>query len=247
MLYHCRTPYHEELTVYDTDEHEGERGRFRVLQFSDEAVQGVMDLTRPDRILFEYPRAMIHLIEHNHGPLREIFIVGHGIGSLARHYEGQPGSVTVAELDPEVDRVSRQYFGYSGNNVVIGDGRRILERTRQERFDCILLDAFTSSGTPRQLLSLEFFGLVRSKLDPQGSVILNLMGRSEHDPVVNAVSSTLQEEFAFCSAFALPGKGAAGKQSILLAAANRPLVYQSRHMAGFMEIAPGAGYIITDP
>lgn len=53
----------QEITVMDTQELYGEKGNFRVLQFSNEAIQGAMDLDQPERILFEYPRAIIHLVE----------------------------------------------------------------------------------------------------------------------------------------------------------------------------------------
>lgn len=244
IVYQSRTGHHE-ITVLDSEELDGEKGRFRLLQFSDGAVQGAMDLNRPERILFEYPRAMLHLMEHNHGAFGRVFVVGHGIGSLARH--GPDKRFKIAELDPEVVEVSRRFFAYPFDNVTVGDGRAVLAEEPPAAYDYIVLDAFTSKGTPRQLTSLEFFRLVREKLEPDsGFVLLNLMGRGEHDPLIGAVHTTLGEVFDTVRTFAIPVKGAAGRQNVLMAAGSRPIAYQGRRMAGFVEIAPGEGYVITD-
>ncbi|WP_430092480.1 hypothetical protein [Paenibacillus cisolokensis] len=57
ILLHDISDVHE-LKVYDTAELYGVKGRYRVLEFSDQAVQGAMDLDDPARIVLEYPRAI---------------------------------------------------------------------------------------------------------------------------------------------------------------------------------------------
>lgn len=52
----------ETITIYETNELYGEMGRFRVMAFHDDAVQGVLDLRDPARIVLEYPKAMLHLM-----------------------------------------------------------------------------------------------------------------------------------------------------------------------------------------
>lgn len=72
-----------EIQVYETTELYGERGRFRVLQFSGDAIQGALDLDHPRRVVFEYPRAMIHLMEAGEPYFEDVFLIGHGIGTIA--------------------------------------------------------------------------------------------------------------------------------------------------------------------
>ncbi|MBE1445184.1 hypothetical protein GGC63_004652 [Paenibacillus sp. OAS669] len=60
------TSDYSEVSVYETTQLYGVNGKFRCLQFSDHAVQGAMDLKDPKRIVLEYPRAIIHLMEANH-------------------------------------------------------------------------------------------------------------------------------------------------------------------------------------
>ena len=236
---------HQEIQVYDTTELYGEKGRFRVLQFSGEAIQGALDLAHPRRVVFEYPRAVIHLMECNEPYFEDVFIIGHGIGTIAGYYAEK--RIRSAEVNPEVVELSRQYFGYTGNNVRVGDGRTLLEKEQDNTYDYIILDAFTAEGTPQHLISSGFFSLARRKLQRRGSVIMNLMGRSDNDRLMNAIHTTVSEQFAYIKAFALPSEGLADIRNILLMASDRPIRHQARQMAGFVQITLGQGHIIQDP
>jgi spermidine synthase len=234
----------QDLMVCDTHDLYGEKGSFRVLQFANEAIQGAMDLRDPKRILFEYPRAIIHLMEHNHPDLSDAFIIGHGIGTLPGYWAHR--RVKVAEWDGTILELSRKYFGYTGDNVTVGDGRAVLEAQGSHTYDCIVLDAFTEKGTPRHLISGEFFAIAREKLDSQGSIIMNLIGKGDHDPLISAVHSTLVEQFAYTRSFCLSSKGTIGMRNILIMGSPKPIGFQARQMAGFTEIHLAPGFIITD-
>lgn len=234
----------QEITVYDTTELYGEKGRFRVLQFSNEAVQGAMDLNNPVRIVFEYPRAMIHLMECNTPSFEDIFVIGHGIGTIADQLSDK--RVQVAELDDKVVELSRRWFGYNKDNVIIGDGRQILGDQPSYAYDYIVLDAFTDKGTPRHLTSMEFFQLTQDKLDSQGSLIMNLMGKSETDKLIIAIHTTLSEVYPYTKSFILPNEGVTYYQNVILIGSNKPIGYQARHMAGFQEVELEQGHRIMD-
>lgn len=213
-----RNSENHEITVYDTTELYGEKGSFRVMQFSNHATQGAMDLNDPQRVLFEYPRAIIHFMEFNLPSFEDVFLIGHGIGTIAGHFPEK--RFKVAELDKQVVELSRRCFGYSQDNVVIGDGRQILEGEDPQVYDYIILDAFTAAGTPRHLISREFFSITRSKLNTSGYILMNLMGKGEHDPLINAIYTTLAEEYAYIKAFPCLQKGPPiSKISLWLAAA----------------------------
>lgn len=233
-----------EITVFDTAELYGEKGKFRVLQFSNEAIQGAMDLNRPERIVFEYPRAIIHLMECNDPSFEDVFVIGHGIGTIAGHFSEK--RLKVAELDEKVVELSKRYFGYRSDNVIVGDGRHILEREQPHAYDYIILDAFTDKGTPRHLTSREFFRITAEKLDSQGAIIMNLIGKGENDKFIHAIHTTLREEYAYTKSFSLPEEGVTGIQNIIIMGSSRPIRFQARQMAGFTEIELGQGHIIMD-
>jgi spermidine synthase len=234
---------HHEITVADTTELYGEKGNFRVLQFSNEAVQGAMDLNHPERVVLEYPRAMIHLMEYNDPSFEDVFVIGHGIGTIAGYFPDK--RCKIAELDQTVADLSERFFGYKLSNVVVGDGRHILEQELNHTYDYIILDAFTSRGTPKHLLSKEFFSITSEKLNSQGVLLINVIGRGDNDSLINAIHTTLGEVYEYIESFSL-AEGAGHIQNIILAASFRPIRYQARHMAGFKPFDPGQAYVIWD-
>ncbi|WNQ12171.1 fused MFS/spermidine synthase [Paenibacillus aurantius] len=240
---HQEVHHTSQISVYDTDELYGEKGRFRVLQFSEDAIQGALDLDHPERIVFEYPRAMIHLIEANHPSLERLFVIGHGIGTISGYFER--GQVTTAELEPGVVELSRRFFGYAGGPLMVGDGREILEREAPGSYDAIVLDAFQAEGTPLHLLSREFIRMARGKLEPTGSLLMNLTGK-RNDKLVSAVHTTLQGEFPYTQTFSLPAAGSAEVRNFVIMGSGKPITYQTRQMAGFTETELGQGYVIKD-
>lgn len=234
----------DEIAVYDTAELYGEKGNFRILQFSDGAVQGAMDLNEPERIVFEYPRAIFHLMELNDPSFEDVFVIGHGIGTIAGYLSGK--RVKVAELDDKVVELSKRFFGYRADNVIVGDGREILRREDPHAYDYIVLDAFTEQGTPRHLTSREFFEIAADKLHDHGAIILNVFGRGGNDMRINAIHTTLREQFAYTKAFLLPADHARDVQNMIIVGSNKPIGFQARQMAGFVEIELDRGYVIED-
>ncbi|MBD2844833.1 fused MFS/spermidine synthase [Paenibacillus sp. IB182496] len=226
----------DELVVYDTEELYGERGRFRVLQFSKTAVQGALDLDDPQRVVFEYTRAMLHLLTHNRQPSERVFMIGHGIGTIAAQLPET--RVTTAELDPRVLEVSREWFGYDQDNVRIGDGRELLANEPEQSLDGVLLDAFDARGTPAHLLSRDFMRLARAKLAEGGLLIANLAGRGRRDRPAAAAYAAMAAQFAHAQAYVLPAAGRGDIVNLVLAASDRPIHCQGRAMAGFVPFAP---------
>lgn len=241
---HIEHEYNQEIIVLDTTELFGEKGHFRVMQFYNEAIQGAIDLDQPERVLFEYPKAIIHLMELNDPSFEDMFVIGHGVGTIPRYFSHK--RCKVAELNTAIVNLSRQYFGYTLDNVTIGDGREILEAELSESYDYIILDAFTEKGTPHHLVSLEFFKIAFKKLDSQGFILVNLIGRSEHDPMINAIYTTISHQFPYVKSFSLPSDASAENQNMLIVGGKRPIKYQSKHLSGFNEIELGFGYIIRD-
>lgn len=242
LIHHTVSTF-QELFVYETFRLYGQNGRFRLLQFSETAVQGAMDLDHPERILFEYPQAMIHLMEHHLPEFHSAFMIGQGIGTIPRRFPEK--NFKIAELDGDVVRISREYFGYTADNVFVGDGRRLLAAEAPGSQDFVLVDAFNPAGTPRHLTSLEFFHIVRSKLSSRGAVILNLAGKETNDRHINAIHTTLGCVFPHTAAFVLPSSGR--QCNIILAGSQEPVNARVNQMAGFREAALEEGHNVRDP
>lgn len=236
----------DKILVYETDSLFGEKGSFRVLQFADEAVQGAIDLVRPERIVFEYPRALIHMMEHNQKDLNEfenIFIIGHGIGTISSYFSDK--KCVTAEINVDVVQASKQFFGSSGHGVILGDGRQLLEQ-QHELYDYIVVDAFTSSGVPKHLANQSFFALAHAKLKPDGVLLMNVIGKGKQDTNINASYSTLQLHFPYYYAFTLQTSSDRDIRNSILIGSRKSLRFRLRQMAGFIPYIPEPGYVRYD-
>ncbi|GGD53363.1 spermidine synthase [Paenibacillus nasutitermitis] len=233
----------QEIVVYEAAQLFGETGKFRFLQFSDQAVQGAVDLNNPGRIVLEYPRAIIHVMECNRPSFENVFMIGHGIGTIASHYPDK--RFKVAEIDGNVVELSRRYFDYRADNVEIGDGRHLLGKEEAGRLDYIIVDAFTRKGTPTHLTSLEFMKLTNEKLGSRGSLIMNLMGKPKGDRLINAIYSTLGEIYPYRTALSLRGAGEE-LRNIIVVGSSGAIECDSRELAGFEVIELDEGHIIWD-
>ncbi len=242
-MYYEQSTY-EQITVYETNELYGEKGHFRVLQFANADVQGALDLDHPQRIVFEYPRAIIHLLEHNVHELQRLFIIGQGIGTLGTYFADR--EVKIAELDEAVARISVDYFGCKAESIGIGDGRSMLSVQPQQHYDVIVLDAFSQDGTPLHLVSLECLYMMQSKLHTSGYIIMNLIGRGSNDRRIHAIYTTLCEVFEHVQCFQLPVEKNSDVRNIIMMAGCAPIRYQLRQMASFTMMQPEHAYILYD-
>jgi hypothetical protein len=116
------------------------------------------------------------------GRLARVAVVGLGTGSLACHR--QDGEAwTFFELDPHVVRIARdpnlfRFLSACGPDVriVTGDARLTLTRS-PERYDLIVLDAFSSDAIPVHLLTREAFAGYLSRLTERGVIVSHISNR----------------------------------------------------------------------
>ncbi len=115
-------------------------------------------------------------------------LIGLGAGTLAAY--GQPGDVfRFYEINPAVIRLAEGeggYFTYLADcparvEIVPGDGRLSLERelaaAGPQRYDVLVLDAFSSDSIPVHLLTRESFALYLAHLAPDGVLAVHISNR----------------------------------------------------------------------
>jgi hypothetical protein len=127
------------------------------------------------------------------GGLKKVASVGLGTGSLACHRrDGE--AWTFFEIDPEVIRIARDpaLFRFLARcapdaPIVLGDARLTLEASA-DRYDLIVLDAFSSDAIPVHLLTREAFAGYLSRLTENGVLVVHISNRHlELAPVLAAV------------------------------------------------------------
>jgi hypothetical protein len=116
------------------------------------------------------------------GGFDRVAAVGLGTGSLACHRQAGE-RWTFFEIDPVVVRIARdpQLFEFLSScapdaPIVLGDARLTLEASR-DRYDLIVLDAFSSDAIPVHLLTREAFAGYLSKLSPHGVIVAHISNR----------------------------------------------------------------------
>ena len=133
---------------------------------------------------------------HRAGPLGEVIeslqaerpslrigAVGLGAGAIAAY--GRPAdTLRFIEIDAVVVAIARDpaSFGYLARSaatidVVIGDGRLVLDDTPPNSFDLLVLDAFSSDAVPVHLLTVEALATSMRTVAPGGVVAVHVSNR----------------------------------------------------------------------
>jgi hypothetical protein len=138
--------------------------------------------------------ALAHL---RHASLR-VGVIGLGAGSLAAY--ARPGDVfRFYEINPLVEKLARSEFTFladcSGKvDVVLGDGRLSLEREPAQRYDLLVVDAFSGDAIPVHLLTKEALELYFGHLKPAGILALHITNTHlDLEPVVEKLAGTLDK------------------------------------------------------
>jgi spermidine synthase len=155
----------------------------------------------------------------------KVLLIGLGPGVIATALANSGLQVDAVEIDAEVLRTARDYFGYRGE-AIVDDGRRFLQRT-DETWDVIIVDAFAGGSPPWQLYTQEAFALYQEHLNPGGVVVLNFIGSHldpEQRPALEAVVSTARQVFSTVDVYPNPWEADDyPTRNIFIAAANAAL------------------------
>ncbi len=175
VIYEVQSKY-QRISVRDTDY------GYRQLIFDGhpdgfDAIQSEMDLANPDVPTLSYARHMMAALAVVERP-RRILVVGLGGACIQRYVHRllPEAVIETAELDPEVRAVAAAYFFFKEDArqvVHLGDGRAFVETTKQ-RYDLIILDAFSATSIPDRLTTREFLQAVKDRLAEGGVVCANL-------------------------------------------------------------------------
>jgi spermidine synthase len=175
-IYEVKSRY-QTITVWDSPD-----GLHRQLLFDakwdgTDAIQSEANKRDTNKIILDYAQYMIAsapLVDNS----KRILVVGLGGACIQRYlYNLLPDTIIeTAELDPVVLDVAKKYFYLTQDRrqkVHIGDGRAYIEKSK-EKYDIIMLDAFSATSIPYMLATQEFLKSVKEHLAVGGIVCANL-------------------------------------------------------------------------
>lgn len=174
-------------------------------------------------------------------------------------------SVDVAELDPQVIEVGRQFFQLDQHPRVqahAGDARHYLRAHSEKKWDMIFGDAYNGvHAIPPHLATREFFQLVSERLTPQGVYLMNIISavQGPKASLLGGMLSTLREVFPHVEVFAVQGPRQMVQNVIIMASHENRIegITSRRHTTGSTAAriasthvparqAPSSGVIFSD-
>jgi spermidine synthase len=170
-----RRPAEDAKTVYVS-----EKFGVRSLHIGSDTVQSAMRLARPHDLELSYTRSMMAFLLFNAAP-RTVLMIGLGGGSVAKfiyHYMPQT-QIRVLEIDPQVMAIARQCFLVPPDDarfrVIVGDGAEHMAQSGGAA-DVIMVDGYDAESHVEELATPEFYGHCRTRLAPDGVLVINLWG-----------------------------------------------------------------------
>ncbi|MDA0162711.1 fused MFS/spermidine synthase [Solirubrobacter ginsenosidimutans] len=194
VLYEKETPYQYARVVESPD-------GTRKLELNEG--QAIHSLWRPGTVMtggYWDGYLVLPFVTGSGKPPGRIAVLGTAGGTVPRAYaELFPSTlVDAVDIDPELFKIGQRYFGLKPRPQLrefAQDARPFLRGTA-ERYDSIFVDAYRQPYIPFYLTTREFFTLVRDRLKPGGSVIINIGHPADSDALEKALSATLGKVFA---------------------------------------------------
>lgn len=139
-------------------------------------------------------------------PNIKIGVIGLGTGTLAA--KGRKGdTVRFYEIDEKIIHIANNYFTYLKDSpakvdVVLGDARLSLDhelkRDEKQKFDILVIDAFSGDAIPVHLLTKEAFELYAQHMNEGGVIAVHTSNRHlDLQPIVARLAEEIHKQSVF--------------------------------------------------
>ncbi len=114
------------------------------------------------------------------GPLK-MGVVGLGAGTLAAYGRGGD-TLRFYDINPLVVEIARKQFAFLSDcpahiDIVVGDARLSMATETPQKFDILVIDAFSGDAIPVHLLTREAFQIYWRHLKPEGVLAVHVSNR----------------------------------------------------------------------
>jgi spermidine synthase len=119
---------------------------------------------------------------------KTVLMIGCGGGTLATMLSSISTVPTVVDIDPHAFLLARRYFQLPADiECRVADGCEFL-LSHTGSFDAVVHDAFIAGHIPAHLKSAPFFSLVQRRLNPSGSVFVNVHVEDDRDDAADRMA-----------------------------------------------------------
>lgn len=235
--------------VMETQHLDGSRTRYLVMD-NIGAQSGVV-VGNEKKLIFEYTKGF-KAIADTRPKSDSVLVVGGGAYTFpsVMASERPKSSVDVIEIDPALDEIARDYFGYKPQpnlRLIHEDGRVFLNRNRTQ-YDQLYMDAYSSLTPPYQLTTVEAVERMKAALATDGVLVVNLIASpTDNDPYYQATIATYAAVFDEIAVLKVqPAHRPTDPQNLLLVMGSARTVEASRGLGYERAELPGTGVVLTD-
>lgn len=190
-------------------------------------IQSAVHANGQTDLVFWYTQYAAQLIK-SMNPDR-VLVLGGGAFTLPGYLaeELPNATIDVVEIDPELEKISKQYFHYKSPanvNLIFEDARTFVNQA-DSKYDAIFVDVYGDSYVPFSLLTREYGQRVADLVEPDGTIILNaiigLTGKCS--ALADAIDTTYRPHYK--NAYWMTRTGdAVPRANYILAYTNNPTV-----------------------
>lgn len=186
-------------------------GTLRSLLFvrdsGEEVVESTLDVKSPQTLFLLYTQKMFASFLLGDIP-KKVLLAGLGGGSMVHflNYYFPKIQVDIVEIDPEIVKISQEYFGlkdYKMNKVIIQDIYKFLKNSKGS-YDVIFMDAFLkpsketdSTGVNLKQKEKEFFEDLKKNLTAKGVVAFNINYHKDYQKDIQAMRENFPNIYIF--------------------------------------------------
>lgn len=165
---------------------------------------------------YDYCMAAPYLVHPQDKEEVKVLILGNGTGSFASllKYGGENDvqhfpfktDVTGVEIDQKIIDIGKRWFcpDSLGVKTVCDDGRNYISHDTS-KYDVIMVDAYSSISSPFSMTTVEFFNLVKSRLNDNGVMVMNVnMIAETKGSIDQALCDTVSSSFSQVKKFNVP-------------------------------------------
>ena len=204
----------------------------------------VMYKDDPNGLVFTYTKYFHLGFVFNNDVKNVLFVGGGGFSGPKNFLATYPDvRIDVVEIDPDVIDVAKKYFSLDSDNprlrIFNEDARSFISST-DEKYDLIVLDAFSKSYVPFHLMTLEYFEILDEKLTSDGIIVSNLIGTlsGETSDLLRAVYKTMSQVFPALHVFTTRDAVDWQVQNIMIVAGKTPVQYSKPQLAAMLDKDP---------
>ena len=162
--------------------------------------QAIHSIYRPGEYLVGnyWDEGLVLPLTAGKGPPERMAILGNAAGTVARNYGHffPETKIDAVEIDSKLTELGYKYFDMENPNMkVFSEDARPWLRRADPVYDTILIDAYHQPYIPFYLATKEFFELVRDRLAPGGTVMINVGHPEGNEDLEQTLVSTMAEAF----------------------------------------------------